>query len=431
MTETLSSILIVGAGQAAAVAAATLRDQGFEGRITLIGEEAHAPYERPPLSKDVLAATPENEPAIDVKPVDFYSIADIDLRLGLRVESIDPLAGTAQLSDNSQVVFDQCLLTTGGTARFIEAFPEDAPGVFYLRTLDDAHALRTALKYSKHLAVIGGGFLGLEVASTAHKMGVAVSVIEATDRVLSRVAPPTFSDWLQQRIVHTGLSLHLGNAPASITPPTDIKASWDIRLPNEHHIVADTVMVSVGLSANNALARQGGLDIDPNNGGILVNEQCQTSQANVYAAGDCTSQIRGSAAQASRLESWQNANEQARIAATHMLGKDPAPAAYPWFWTDQFGCNIQMLGLPEPDLNYVIRGELDPKAETPKFIMLGLRNNVPRYAIAVNAGGDLRALRTLFEKGVRINPNDFTDTSVTARAFAKSATAAHSAGQPN
>ena len=431
MTETLSSILFVGAGQAAAVAAATLRDQGFEGKITLIGEEAHAPYERPPLSKDVLAATPENEPAIDVKPVDFYSIADIDLRLGLRVESIDPLAGTAQLSDNSQVVFDQCLLTTGGTARFIEAFPEDAPGVFYLRTLDDAHALRTALKYSKHLAVIGGGFLGLEVASTAHKMGVAVSIVEATERVLHRVAPPTFSDWLQQRIEHAGLSLHLGNTPTTITPPTDIKASWDIRLPNEQHIVADTVMVSVGLTANSALARQAGLDIDPGNGGILVDEQCRTSQPNIYAAGDCTSQIRGKAALALRLESWQNANEQARIAATHMLGKDPAPAAYPWFWTDQFGCNIQMLGLPEPDLTYVIRGELDPKAETPKFIMLGLKNDVPHYAIAVNAGGDLRALRTLFEKSVRINPNEFTDTSVTARAFAKSATAAHNAGQPN
>ncbi len=428
MTETLSSILIVGAGQAAAVAAATLRDQGFEGSITVIGDEAHAPYERPPLSKEVLAATPENEPAIDVKPVDFYSIADIDLRLGLRVESIDPVAGTAKLSDGSQSVFDQCLLTTGGTARFLEAFPEDAPGVFYLRTLDDAHALRTALKYSKHLAVIGGGFLGLEVASTAHNMGVAVSVIEATERVLGRVAPPEFSNWLQQRITHTGLSLHLGNTPSTITPPTDIKASWDIHLPDGHHVVADTVMVSVGLSANNELARQAGLDIDTNNGGILVNEQCQTSINNVYAAGDCTSQIRTNGAQASRLESWQNANEQARIAATHMLGKAPDPAAYPWFWTDQFGCNIQMLGLPQADLTYVVRGELDPKAETPKFIMLGLKNNVPHYAIAVNAGGDLRALRALFEKQVSINQDEFTDTSVTARAFAKSAMAAHKAG---
>lgn len=431
MTETLSSILIVGAGQAGAVAASTLRDQGFEGKITIIGDEAHAPYERPPLSKDVLAATPQNEPAVDVKPVDFYSIADIDLRLGLKVESIDPVAGTAQLSDNSQVAFDQCLLTTGGAARFIEAFPEDAPGVFYLRTLDDAHALRTALKYSKHLAVIGGGFLGLEVASTAHKMGVAVSVVEATERVLGRVTPPAFSDWLQQRISHFGVSLHLGNAPASITPPTDIKASWDIRLPNEHHIVADTVMVSVGLTANSTLARQAGLDIDPNNGGILVNEQCRTSLTNIYAAGDCTSQIRGNTAQASRLESWQNANEQARIAATHMAGKEPAPAAYPWFWTDQFNCNIQMLGLPQPDLNYVVRGELDAQADTPKFIMLGLKNDVPHYAIAVNAGGDLRALRTLFEKSVRINPSEFIDTSITARAFAKSAAAAHNAGKPN
>jgi 3-phenylpropionate/trans-cinnamate dioxygenase ferredoxin reductase subunit len=428
MTKTLSSILIVGAGQASAVAAATLRDEGFEGKITIVGDEAHAPYERPPLSKEVLAATPENEPAIDVKPVDFYSIADIDLRLGLKVESIDPAAGTAKLSDDSQVVFDQCLLTTGGKARFIEAFPEDAPGVFYLRTLDDARALRTALKYSKHLAVIGGGFLGLEVASTAHNMGVAVSIIEATDRVLGRVTPPQFSNWLQQRIVHTGLSLHLGKTPAAIAPPTSIKASWDIRLPDNHHVVADTVMVSVGLSANNALARQAGLNVDPNNGGILVNEQCQTSSPNIYAAGDCTSQIRGNAGHALRLESWQNANEQARIAATHILGKAPSPAAYPWFWTDQFGCNIQMLGLPEADLTYVTRGELDPESKTPKFIMLGLKNNVPRYAIAVNAGGDLRALRALFEKRASINPNEFIDTSVTARAFAKSAMATHNAG---
>lgn len=428
MEETTLTFLIVGGGQAAAVAASTLRDQGFEGKLIVVGTEAHAPYERPPLSKDVLAALPDNEPVVNVKPVDFYNSASIDLRLGLTIEKLDPQAHVAYLSDGSQVTFDKCLLATGGTARFIKAFPQEAPGVFYLRTLDDAHALRSALKHSKHLAVVGGGFLGLEVASTAYQMGVAVSVIEATDRVLSRVAPAAFSEWLQQRVSHVGLNLHLGQTPTSIQPATGVKSPWHIRLHDDHEIVADTVVVSVGLTANSSLAKTAGLIIDANNNSIMVNDQCQTSHPDIYAAGDCTSQIRGDNTTALRLESWQNANEQARIAATHMLGKDAGAPAYPWFWTDQFGCNIQMLGLPEPGLTYVTRGEADPKADSPKFIMLGLRNNIPRYGIAVNAGGDLRALRALFEKAVSINPDEFINTSITARAFAKSARAAQTVG---
>lgn len=414
-----SSILVIGAGQAAAVAVAALRDEGYEGGITVVGDEAHAPYERPPLSKAVLAAVHADEPAIHVKDAEFFTARAIDLRLGTRVEAIDPTEKRAELSDGSTVRFDQCLFATGGTARVLPVFPADAPQVHYLRTLDDARGLRSALARSEHIVIVGGGFLGLEIASTARDMGVAVSLIESVPRVLARVMPEQFSLWLQDRVQQRGqVDLYTDRAITAVTLPQD-GAPATIELSDGTTLSAPVIAVSVGLTPATDLAHQAGIHIDQSNGGILVNERCQTSLPGFYAAGDCTSQRLPGQAGTIRMESWQNANEQARIAALAMLGREPGPCAHPWFWTDQFGCNIQMLGLPEGSLNYVVRGTIDAAADTPKFIMLGLRNSVPVHAIAVNAGGDLRALRPLIEKALPIDAAQFTDASVTVRAFAK------------
>jgi len=415
-----TSILVIGAGQAAAVAVAALRDEGFEGRITVVGDEAHAPYERPPLSKAVLAAVQADEPSIHVKDADFFTARDIDLRLGTCVESLDAANKTARLSDGDTIQFSQCLLATGGAARVLPVFPVSAPQVHYLRTLDDARKLRTALASTDRAIVVGGGFLGLEIASTAREMGVAVSLIESLPRVLARVMPEQFSQWLQNRVQDKAqVNLHIGQTITAVTLPEDGSPAT-VELSDGTALSAPVVAVSVGLTPATRLAEVAGIRIDESNGGILVDERCQTSHPDIYAAGDCTSQRHPGHAGTLRMESWQNANEQARTAALAMLNRDVGAPAYPWFWTDQFGCNIQMLGLPDSTLHYVVRGALDATAEMPKFIMVGLRDQTAVHVIAVNAGGDLRALRPIVEKALPIDPAQFIDESVTVRAFAKS-----------
>lgn len=404
------------------MAAAALRELGYQGAVTVVGDEPHPPYERPPLSKEVLAAVSQPEPAIHVKQPDFYSSLNIELRLGLRVTRIDTVERQALLSDGSSLAFDRCLLATGGAARTLPSFPAGSGIVHYLRTLDDARRLRERITHSQHVVIVGGGFLGLEIASTARACGAKVSIIENADRVLARVVPTEFSNWLQGRVASSGTILHLGQAIESVDLPSDDAGTARITLADDQVLQADTIVVAVGLAPNTELAQAAGLELDASNGGIVVHEQCQTSAPYIYAAGDCTSQKLGNGASL-RLESWQNANEQARIAAAAMLGQDPQAAAFPWFWTDQFDCNIQMLGLPEPGLEYIVRGKLDAEG-SPSFVMLGLRQGLPVHALAVNAGGDLRAIRPLLEKSLPIDTTQFLNAAVTLRAFAKAAIAA-------
>lgn len=411
----VSSILVVGAGQAAAVAVATLRDQGYEGRITVVGDEAHAPYERPPLSKAVLAAVEAEEPGISVKEEDFFSARGIDLRLGTEVVSLDPAARRATLSDGSTLAYDRCLLATGGTARVLPGLSPEAPQVHYLRTLDEARRLRNALRKARKAVIIGAGFLGLEIASTARGMGVEVSIVETASRVLARVVPEAFSAWLQARVAASGATLYLGQSITDLQLPA---GGVRVSLSDGHVLDAGLVVVAVGLTPATALARSAGLQLNPANGGIEVDASCRSSDPRIYAAGDCTSQHHEGHG-ALRLESWQNANEQARIAACSMLGVATTPAAFPWFWTDQFDCNIQMLGLPQAGLQYIVRGSMDPADPNPKFIMLGLQDSVARHALAVNAGGDLRALRPILERGLDVDAAGFSDTSTTMKAYAK------------
>ena len=420
----VSSILVVGAGQAAAVAVAALRDQGYQGQITVIGNEAHAPYERPPLSKAVLASVQADEPVIAIKEADFFIARNVDLRLGLEATSLDASKRQATLSDGSVLQYDRCLIATGGNARVLAGLPASSAHIHYLRTLDDARALRTKLAKCRHAVIIGGGFLGLEIASTARALGIKVSVIETAGRVLARAVPQAFSSWLQTRATRSGATLYMGQSITAINIPENAEAFASILLADGTELNADAIIVAVGLTPNTSLAQHANLHIDPANGGISVDNLCRTSDPHIYAAGDCTSQSRPGYPGTLRLESWQNANEQARVAASAMLDQDTAAPAYPWFWTDQFDCNVQMLGLPQPDLVYVTRGNADPDNPAPKFVMLGLRDGTPYHALAVNAAGDLRALRPLLERSLPIDSSRFADESITLREFAKATVAA-------
>lgn len=404
------SIVIVGAGQSAAVAALTLREHGYTGVIRMLGREQHRPYERPPLSKSVLVD--QQMPTLDVLTADQWARVDVEFLMGAEVVALDPVHHQVRLRDGGVVEYDHCLLATGGEARILPALPRDGARTHYIRTLEDALRLRAALRGGAHVVILGGGFLGLELAHSATAAGASVTVVESAARLLDRFVPAGISAWLESELAGAGVQLMLGQSASHCSSLEDgrrlIETSGGARL------AADEVVVAIGLVANDALARGAGLEV-AQAGGILVDAQCRTSDRHIFACGDCTSQTRPGQAAPSRLESWQNANEQARSAAAGVMGA-PAPIApVPWFWTDQGRHNIQILGAPAADLDYVRRE--DPAAT--KAIWLGHRHGIPVHGIAINAGADLRALRPLFERGRPVQLDDFHLPGTSLRAWAK------------
>ena len=420
-----STILIVGNGQAAAMAMQALRNQGYPGAIVVVGDEAHLAYERPPLSKDLLSDANAQAAGLGIHPREFYDGARITLLLGKTVTRIDPQRHAATLDTGETISYDQCLLACGGQARVLGDYPPGHPRIHYLRTADDALRLRAALTNGARIAVLGGGFLGMELASTALSLGTRVDLIESAPRILARNAPALFSEWLQARARHLGLNLHLdARVAASTGLAADDTAPIALTLDNGRQVQADHLLVSIGMTPNADLASACGIEVCQQTGGILVDSKGRTGITDIFAAGDCTTRRDAITGMPVRLESWQNANEQARIAACAMLGVDCAPAAFPWFWTDQFGCNIQMLGTLQPDMQFTVRGDMDAQAGEPDFLMLGLSQAVPRFALAVNAGGELRALRGLLEKAIPIDADAFVQAE-SPKSFAKKAMAAH------
>ncbi|CAM3755848.1 3-phenylpropionate dioxygenase ferredoxin-NAD(+) reductase component [Bordetella sputigena] len=420
-----ASIVIVGAGQGGAMAAAALRLQGYAGKLTLVGREFHAPYERPPLSKAVLRdAAAEAAAAIHAEA--YYAEQDIELMRGVEAVSLDRARREIVLSDGIVLAYDRCLLATGGQARTLPALPPGMAKVHYVRTLDDARGLRACLRAGARVVVIGGGFLGLEIASTALESGADVAVVESAERLLPNALPVPLAEWLAARAIASGARLHLGARIASVLPRADSPGAGPstnppagLLLDNGLSLPADAIVVAIGLQPETGLARAAGLEIDANNGGIRVDAHCRTADPRILAIGDCASQHRDFLGRHARLESWQNANEQARVAAAAMLDADPPPAPYPWFWTDQFGCNIQMLGMPVPGLAYVCRGAAPPDTGTPRLIWLGHRDGVPVHGVAVNAAADLRQMRVLFERGIPMDPAGFADTNVALKPWIK------------
>jgi NADPH-dependent 2,4-dienoyl-CoA reductase/sulfur reductase-like enzyme len=404
-------IVIVGGGQAAARAAQALRDVGYAHEIVVVSDELHRPYERPPLSKAVLSDTVE--PALAVLDDASFDACRITWRAGVRVQAVEPDARRVLLSDGSALPYRQLLLATGGRARELTGLAPGTPRVHYLRTLDDARRLRAVLRPGLRLAVIGGGFLGLEAAASVQQAGGQASVVEAAPALLSRFLPSDVSAWLAADVQARGIRLCLGQSLQSVVCAAD---AVQLTLASGELIEADDVLVAIGLQPEVALAHAAGLSLDAANGGIAVDGDCRTSDPFIFAAGDCASQHNSRLGVTLRLESWQNANEQARVAACAMVGAERPAQPYPWVWTDQGPHNLQMLGLAAPDLAYVRRGDL---AGQGKAVWIGHRNGVPVHGIALNAGGDLRALRALFDAAAPIDPVAFADPSTALRPWVK------------
>jgi 3-phenylpropionate/trans-cinnamate dioxygenase ferredoxin reductase component len=406
----IQTVLIIGAGQAGARAAQALRTYGFEGRIVLVGDERHAPYERPPLSKDVLIAQGDDACFKGwVHAAELYEDARIEW-LNDRVIALDTQRHSATLERGGELRYDHCLLTTGGRARPLQGVPE-GPHTFYVRTLDDAMRLRTRLATARSVAVIGGGFLGLEFAASARTRGLNVSVFETASTLLSRALPPMLSGRLRAKHETHGVRFVFDATQLQV-----IEHATGVHVSNEHF---DLCVIAIGQLPNDEIAKHAGI---VTNNGIRVDRHCRTSAPDVYAAGDCANFPYGADDRATRLESWQNAQEQAIVAARNITGDAVTYAPTPWFWTDQYDWNIQMLGLPGHAVDrWIERAGLDEKT-----LWMGLRDGVIVQALAINQGGELRAIRRLVEEAVPVDAALLADPAIKLRQLERMTRSTHS-----
>ncbi|KQW54788.1 FAD-dependent oxidoreductase [Ensifer sp. Root127] len=335
----MNTIVIVGAGECGARAAFALREKGYEGVITLIGAEAHLPYERPPLSKEGLAG--QLEPKF-VADAERYQAAGIQVLTDTPVEAIDRDAKTVRLADGRQLSYDRLLLTTGARPRSLPGLSETSPLIRMLRTHTDAAAIRSKIAPGKVLAIIGGGFIGLELAGTARKLGADVVLIEGLSRVLSRGVPEEIAAVVAERHRLEGVDVRCNTRIAGIA---EREGKVEIQLADGDILVADLVVVGIGALPNTALAEAAGLAID---NGIAVDEKLCTSDPDIFAAGDCCSYPLGHyGSRRIRLEAWRNAQDQGTLAAANLLGAAETIVSVPWFWSDQYDLTLQIAGLAD------------------------------------------------------------------------------------
>lgn len=399
-------IVIIGAGQSGAQAVATLRSEGFAGAITLVGDEPFAPYQRPPLSKAYLMGTMERD-RLFLKPDAFYRDAECDLILGVSATKIDRTTRKVILADGRELPYDKLLLTTGSRVRHIKCPGADLPGIHYLRGIADVDALRDVFAQGKRLAIVGGGYIGLEVAAVAAKRGIAVIVLEALDRLMARAVSPPISAFYEKVHRAAGVNIMLNTAVEAFEGNGKLEA---IRAGSKSY-PADVALVGIGIVPNVELAREAGLACDD---GIVVNEASQsTSDPAIYAAGDCTQHI-GREGSALRLECVQNAIDQAKHAALSMVGKPSTYKEVPWFWSDQYDLKLQIAGLARPSDHLVLRGNPDAR----KFAVFHLRDGAIAAVEAVNAAPEYLVGKKLIGEGKKIAPEKLADTSIPMKAIA-------------
>ncbi len=398
-------IVIIGAGQAGGQAAQSLRSGGFEGTITLIGDEAQAPYQRPPLSKKYLMGEMDVD-RIELKPRTFYSDQNIDLRLKTRTDSIDREAKTVTLATGETLPYDKLVLATGSRVRELPIPGANLPQVFYLRTIDDVDGIRAAMADGAKVAIIGGGYIGLEVAAVALKLGAQVTVVEMADRVMNRVVAPAISDFFQKLHRDAGVDLRLNAGVTKIIEAGGKVSAVECNDGTE--VPADIVVIGVGILPNQEIAEAAGLDV---NDGIVVDEFGVTSDENICAAGDCTCLPSELVGRRIRLESVQNAIDQAKTVANTLLGNKKPYNEVPWFWSDQYDIKLQIAGLSFGYDQSVVRGNPDDKS----FAVFYLKDGAIIAVDAINAVPEFMIGKRLVAAAAKIDPTVLSDMSVSMK----------------
>ena len=395
--------MVVGAGQAGLHAAEALRSGGFAGPITLLGDEPQGPYHRPPLSKAWLAGEIDAGQLVMRSP-DLLAKKGIELRTGISVCAIDRSARALALADGSTLGYAGLVLATGAAPRRLDLPGADAANVLALRSLADARTIADRLAVCAEralpVAVIGGGFIGLEVAATARKKGHAVTVLETAPRLLGRVLAPLLSDWFASLHRGHGVELVLDAQVEAIE--TDGASAIAVHLADGRRLQAGLVVVGVGVAANDALARAAGLECDR---GIVVDDCARTADPAIVAAGDCTAR-RLADGSLLRLESVNNATEQGRSAAAALLGQARPFAGTPWFWSDQYDRKLQMAGLSQGADRWALRGDMAAGAS---FSVWHYRNGRLLAVDAVNSAKDHLLSRKLLDAGISPTPEQAAD----------------------
>jgi 3-phenylpropionate/trans-cinnamate dioxygenase ferredoxin reductase subunit len=341
-------IVVVGAGQAAASFISRHVALGSEQPILLIGEEPHPPYQRPPLSKKYLLGQLERE-RLFIRPLEWYQEQNIELRLDTRVDAIDRERRQVLTANGESIDYDKLLLCTGSSARPLPAgIGGDFRGVFTLRSIADIDRMSPEFQAGRKLLIIGGGYIGLETAAAGRQLGLEVTLLEMAERILQRVAAAATSDYF--RDLHSGHGVTLHESARMTRLLDDDGTVCGAELESGEIIEAELVLVGIGSSPNTELAQAAGLDCD---NGIQVNATCQTSDANIYAAGDCSNFLRNG--RQIRLESVQNAADQGDLVARVLTGEAVTYTALPWFWSDQYDCKLQIVGLNQGHNQTVIR----------------------------------------------------------------------------
>jgi 3-phenylpropionate/trans-cinnamate dioxygenase ferredoxin reductase subunit len=410
--RTVTSILIIGGGQAGAQAIDTLRREGFAGRVTLVTDETQLPYQRPPLSKKYLSG----DLAVDrllFRHQSFYDEHGIDLKLGVRAVRLEPAARSVALSNGDKLDYDRLLLCLGALSRPLTCPGSELPGIHYLRGLADVGAIQQGLKSGARVVIIGGGYIGLEVAATARKMGCIVSVLEMADRVMNRVVASNVSEYFSHehrtqgvKIICNSRVIRLeGKGRAERVVCADGSSHQSAILKRGIGAKANLLIVGIGAIANVQLAGEAGLHCD---NGIVVDQYCRTSDAAIYAAGDCTNHPSLRFETRVRLESVDNAFEQAKAASLNMIDRPTPYDRVPWFWSDQFDSKLLIVGLSQGHDQQVTRG--DPA--TRSFSVCYLKGGELVAVEAINNPKDYMAARKLIADRARPNVDKLADTLI-------------------
>lgn len=398
--------VIVGAGHAARRAAEALRERDAEVRIVMLGAERELPYDRPVLSKDALTSEAGEQRAF-IRDRAWYDAQRIELRLGVPVDRIDRIARSVRLEDGSLMAYERLLIATGSRVRRFPGHVDEAVPLHYVRTVADARALRAVLVPDKRVAVIGGGFIGLEVAASASIMGCRVTLIEPAAALLQRAMPSVVGEYIGSLHVDHGVDVQLGTTIQSIrymNAGTAIETDRGV-------IAADIVVVGIGVVPNVELAQAAGLEVD---NGIVVDECCRTADAAIFAAGEVTRHFNPLLKRHVRVESWQVAENQPSVAAANMLGAQHAYAEIPWLWSDQYDCNLQTLGIFNAQHALVLRGASNERSFT--VLALGESGGIEAVA-AVNAGRDIAVCRRLMASAKRVDRSMLADPAVPLRSL--------------
>ncbi|HLU19884.1 MAG TPA: FAD-dependent oxidoreductase [Pusillimonas sp.] len=397
----MSRIVVVGGGHAAAQLCASLAEAGAGNRVVMVTAEPHVPYQRPPLSKSYLKDA-ESAPAW-LRAQSYYDTHGVTVKLSTTVTAIDRRARELALSDGSRLPYDQLVLATGTRARQLpELDAAKFSNVHTLRTLTDADRLRAQFESAQRVLVVGGGFIGLEIAATAAQSGKSVTVLEAGGRLLGRSVSEPIAQFLYAHHSLRGVQIQLNSRISQVEYEDDRVVSVQI---GDQTLAVDLVLVGIGAVPNDDLAQQAGLPCDD---GVIVDAQLRTSDPAIWAIGDCVRFPSHSLGCPIRLESVQNANDQARCVAANLLGQEQKYAALPWFWSDQGEVRLQIAGLGQPTYNYEVRGE----PTTGKFSVIGFEGDVIKVVESINMPADHMAARKLITAGKPVDRVQAVDAAV-------------------